>query len=635
MPKRFGKYTLIRKLARGGMAEIFLALQRSVAGFEKLVVVKRILPHLAQDESFIQMLLSEARIAATLNHPNVAHIYDVGVFEGQYYIAMEHIHGEDLRSLIRQMKKKSVTAFPLEHALAIVLGCATGLAYAHEKQDLDGAPLHIVHRDVSPQNILVTFDGDVKLVDFGIAKASSVTGDETEHGQLKGKIPYMSPEQAQGRTLDARSDIFSLGVILFELTTGRRLFRGENEYDTLRRIVECQYPRPRKLNPELPEELEQIIDRALARDVSARYQTARDLQADLEDFVRRHRLAVSSLSLGRFMQELFGDKLDEQKEMLQQGRQLADVLAAQAEEDASRSSRASSEPTPERSSRPLGRTALALAGLVGLGSVLGLAWAFTASDDRAEQTVERDEPTMRAEPAAPRAARPSAVARVTTSPPGARIHLDGADTGKRTPATLRGLDPEAQHVVTLHRDGYVVESVPLALSEGEPAAVDIDLEASQPTPSKAALTLDVAPAEARATVDGKPVATTGVLELPPGPHEVEVRAGGYRTGRREIDLEPGEETTLRMQLERRKGRPRPPGDNGAAVAAKPGRLVFDSRPWCNVRIDGERVGQTPIVNHPLPAGRHRIECANPGTGSKTVSVTIRSGETTRQRVSLP
>ncbi|MCA9610680.1 MAG: serine/threonine protein kinase, partial [Myxococcales bacterium] len=233
MPMRFGKYTLIRQIALGGMAELFLALQRSVAGFEKLIVVKRVLPHLAKDDSFIEMLLAEARIAATLNHPNIAHVYDVGKADGRFYIAMEHVNGEDLRSLVRQMKKKGVTAFPLEHALAIVLGCCAGLAYAHDKRDLDGEPMGIVHRDVSPQNILVTFTGDVKLVDFGIAKAGRGQMEDTGSGQLKGKVPYMSPEQAQGLHLDNRSDIFSLGIMLFELCTGRRLFRGKNEMETL------------------------------------------------------------------------------------------------------------------------------------------------------------------------------------------------------------------------------------------------------------------------------------------------------------------------------------------------------------------------------------------------------------------
>ena len=331
LPKRFGKYTLLRRLALGGMAELFLALQRSVAGFEKLVVVKRVLPELASDEAFVAMLLQEARIAATLTHPNIAQVYDVGHAEGRYFIAMEHVHGEDLRSIVRQMKKKEVRSFPLEHTIAIVLGCCKGLAYAHDQRDLDGNELGIVHRDVSPQNVLVTFTGDVKLVDFGIAKAA--TGAEEKPGKLKGKVPYMSPEQAQGLELDRRSDIFSLGVMLFELTTGKRLFRGDSDPETLRTIVEGNYPTPRSLNPNIPERLEQIILRSLEPSRERRYPTAHDMQVDLEAFIRDTQMPVSPLSLGEWMRTLFDDKLAQQKQMLQEGRQLAEVLAAQASDE--------------------------------------------------------------------------------------------------------------------------------------------------------------------------------------------------------------------------------------------------------------------------------------------------------------
>ncbi|MEI8257026.1 MAG: serine/threonine-protein kinase, partial [Deltaproteobacteria bacterium] len=255
LPRRFGKYTLLRRLATGGMAELFLSLHRSVAGFEKLVVIKRILPEMAKDQGFITMFLTEARIAATFSHPNIVTIFDVGQIDRSYFIAMEHIHGEDLRSVVRSMKPKSVTEFPLEHAIQIGIGVSAGLAYAHDKRDLNGNALNIVHRDISPQNILCTFTGDVKIVDFGIAKASQAgevlpeavltqtteqqhSKGKSEHhtkaGQLKGKVPYMSPEQARGEPLDGRSDVFSLGVILFELCTGRRLFRGPNELETLR-----------------------------------------------------------------------------------------------------------------------------------------------------------------------------------------------------------------------------------------------------------------------------------------------------------------------------------------------------------------------------------------------------------------
>jgi serine/threonine protein kinase len=312
LPARFGKYTLLRRLARGGMAELFLALRREGdADFEKLLVIKRILPSLSRDRTFIGMLRHEARVAATLSHPNIVQIFDAGQEDGQFFIAMEHIHGADLRAVIRQMKKKGILEFPLEHAVAIALGTCAGLSYAHDKRDLDGAPLEIVHRDISPQNIVLTFTGDVKIVDFGIAK--SKVGDfseETLSGKLKGKVPYMSPEQARGEPLDARSDLFAVGTMLFELTTGKRLFKGQSEFETLRLICDREYPRPSEVRPDYPPELERIVMRALAKDRALRYPNGREMQADLEAFVRRSQLVVSSLSVRRFMQSLFDDKLE-------------------------------------------------------------------------------------------------------------------------------------------------------------------------------------------------------------------------------------------------------------------------------------------------------------------------------------
>ena len=329
LPKQFGKYTLLRRLAAGGMAEIFLALHRSVAGFEKLIVIKRILPSMNGNKAFIDMLLHEARVAASLSHPNIVQTNDVGQIDGTYFIAMEHIHGEDIQAIVRAMKKKELTEFPLEHTLGIVLGMCAGLAYAHDRRDLDGRPLTIVHRDISPRNIVISFTGDVKIVDFGIAKSGVEPGEDTGAGQLKGKAPYMSPEQASGQAIDWRSDVFATGVMLFELTTGKRLFKGASEFETLKLIVDKEYPRPSEVRASYPPALERVVMRALAKNREDRYQSARDMQGDLEAFVRNERVAVSAVSLTSWMQFLFEDKLAQQKEALQDIKQLADVIAAQ------------------------------------------------------------------------------------------------------------------------------------------------------------------------------------------------------------------------------------------------------------------------------------------------------------------
>src|SRR4051794_1445723 len=246
------------------MAEIFLARVSGLPGFHKMVVIKRILPQLATKTDFVEMFLDEARIAATLQHPNVVQMYDVGVVDGNYFIAMEYLHGEDVRSLMKSLFRQE-KKLPVEHALNIVIGVASGLHYAHEKVGFDGTRLEIVHRDVTPQNIIVTYDGAVKLLDFGIAKASNRFG-ETRFGTLKGKVPYMSPEQCRGEPLDRRSDIFSLGIMLYELTLGRRLFKGKSDFELLKQIVEGTVPPPRELEPDYAPALEAIVMRALAKE---------------------------------------------------------------------------------------------------------------------------------------------------------------------------------------------------------------------------------------------------------------------------------------------------------------------------------------------------------------------------------
>jgi len=304
---RLGKYQLLRRIATGGMAEIFLARAQAMHGFEKQVVLKRILPQHASSDDFIRMFLAEARLAATLHHPNIVQVYDIGEEAGAYFFTMEYIQGEDLRRLVRAARRKQ-TPIPLAHILHIIMGMAGGLHHAHEKIGTDGLPLGIVHRDVSPSNVLVTYEGDVKVVDFGIAKAAAAQN-STIAGTLKGKIPYMSPEQCRGELVDRRSDIFSIGTLLWELTTGKRLFAGENEFAILNRVAKADVPPPSSVRPEYPPELEAIVMRALSVDPENRYPTAIDLQIDLEDFAREARLPVSSARMGRFMRALFDEEL--------------------------------------------------------------------------------------------------------------------------------------------------------------------------------------------------------------------------------------------------------------------------------------------------------------------------------------
>ena len=308
MGQQFGKFQLLKKIATGGMAEIHLAKQRGMEGFEKLVVIKMILPHLANNQEFVQMFLDEARIAARLNHPNIVQIFDLGRAGGTYFIAMEYIQGENLRTIAKTARKAG-KPLPLGHIVKIMSQACEGLYYAHTKQDTSGKPLNIVHRDISPQNILVSFDGVTKLVDFGIAKAATQV-QETRSGVLKGKYAYMSPEQCLGRPVDARSDIFATGIVLWELATGTRLYRMSSELMILKEITEGRVVPPREVNQSIPAELEAIILKALEKDPKNRFQDAIQMHLALEEFMRNAQLSSSAVHLAGYLRELFPDRLE-------------------------------------------------------------------------------------------------------------------------------------------------------------------------------------------------------------------------------------------------------------------------------------------------------------------------------------
>jgi len=306
------------------MAEIFLARTRGPSGFEKLVVLKKVLPKYAGKDRFVQLFLEEAKLAASLDHPNIAQVYDIGMIDGSYFFTMEYLHGQDVRSILHRTWRTG-ERFPIEHAVQITRHVASALHFAHEKQRSDGALLGIVHRDVSPSNIIVTYDGATKLLDFGVAKTAASTV-KTRTGALKGKIAYMSPEQARGAPLDRRSDIFSLGIVLWEMVTTQRLYRGENDLATLQLIINQPARSPREVRPDCPPELERIVMRALADDLRARYATAEQLVTDLDELAREHKLKQSPNALAATMSQLFAPELAAWREARANGVPLADHL---------------------------------------------------------------------------------------------------------------------------------------------------------------------------------------------------------------------------------------------------------------------------------------------------------------------
>ncbi len=301
----FGKYEVLARLATGGAASIFLARQPGAAGFQKLVVLKTLLPERASDQDFVRMFLDEARLAARLQHPNCVQIYDLGRVKDVYYISMEYIFGETLWNLLTTVTRLK-TPLPPHHVAAIVANVCDGLHHAHELKDKVGKPLNLVHRDVSPQNVMVSFEGQTKVVDFGIAKAET-DRPPTVAGIVKGKFSYMSPEQITGNPVDRRSDIYSLGIVMFECLASRRLYRGDTPEEIARLILEHRAPRLRDVVPEVPPALDEICARALARQPNRRFQTASAMAGAFREFLDSIRYTGGAPVISRLMTERFGE----------------------------------------------------------------------------------------------------------------------------------------------------------------------------------------------------------------------------------------------------------------------------------------------------------------------------------------
>ncbi|MBX3197031.1 MAG: serine/threonine protein kinase [Labilithrix sp.] len=311
----FGKYQLFASLGRGGMADVFLSVARGQMGFNKLAVIKRLRQALAEESAFRNMFLDEARLAARLSHPNIVHTYEVGEQGGVYFIAMEYLEGQSLNKVLKEALRRKEILEP-EISVRVVADALAGLGYAHELRDYDGRPLSVIHRDISPHNIFVTYDGHTKLVDFGIAKAA-LSSTETEVGVLKGKVAYMSPEQAMGQRIDARSDLFAMGIVLWELIAQQRLMTGESAANTLHKLMNEPIPRLSQVLPRIDPNLEMLVARALEKDPEHRWQSASEMRGALESWLAAHPRQTRQDDVGRRMMSLFGSVREEVQRQIQ------------------------------------------------------------------------------------------------------------------------------------------------------------------------------------------------------------------------------------------------------------------------------------------------------------------------------
>ncbi len=299
-------YDLLARLAAGGMAEIFLARANSTEGLERYVVLKRIRPERGDDPRWVRMFLDEARLAAQLQHPNIAQVFDLGRIGEDLFYTMEYVHGRDVLDIVAANAERR-TAIPINVVLAIITGAAAGLAHAHERAAPDGRLLGIVHRDVSPANLMVSYEGTVKVVDFGVAKARHRTT-ETEAGTIMGKLAYLSPEQCKAREVDHRSDVFSLGIVFHELVTGTRAFKRGTDFDTMRAVIHDELAPPSAVVPDLPPGLDDIITRALEKDPDDRFQTVTEMIDAIEEVAQDCGISLTAGVLRRYMRDLFGTR---------------------------------------------------------------------------------------------------------------------------------------------------------------------------------------------------------------------------------------------------------------------------------------------------------------------------------------
>ncbi|RKH06871.1 PEGA domain-containing protein [Corallococcus sp. CA053C] len=520
MAVAFGKYELLRKIASGGMGQVFLA-QEHGTGFERLVVLKLILPHLAEDEEFLEMFLEEARLVARLSHPNLITILDLTEIEGRHCLAMEYVQGEDVRRLDRFARKQG-RPLPVGLVVRIIADAAAGLSYAHGARDGQGQPLQLVHRDVSPQNVLVGFDGGVKVIDFGVAKAAT-SGQQTATGVLKGKYPYMSPEQANGLPVDGRSDQFALGVVMWEVLTGKRLFKGDTDLMTLRLVRDCQIPPPSQLNPDLPPGLDDVLLKALAPTPEGRYPDCAAFRLALEDYALNLRLPSSSAHLAAYLRELYAERIAAESDPSK-----LDQLAEDADLD-SQSSSSLGSPAPTTGGR--GAVASRASKLVGPPSrpptrvgpeatrgtaalepspapkrrawlpyvVGGLALVtggaavvmLRGSDLPSAGTPVVQEPTRTAPPTQPTGpetravnARPDPVRlMVTSEPPGATVQVAGEERGT-TPVALPLVPGEPSVAVTLALNGYEPVTRQVSAADAPTVAVPLQRRVTRPPPRK-------------------------------------------------------------------------------------------------------------------------------------------------------
>ncbi|HWO24946.1 MAG TPA: serine/threonine-protein kinase [Kofleriaceae bacterium] len=514
--EQFGKYVLVGEIGVGGMAEVFLAIQTGLQGFLKVVTLKRVLPHLASHD-FIAMFIDEARIAARLEHPNIVKTFEFGETEGQYYTVMEYLAGEDLGSM---MNRAAISKQPMAFNMAamVVAQLCNGLHFAHELTDTAGRPLGLVHRDINPSNIIVTYAGEVKVIDFGVAKFNS-SGSKTMTGTIKGKLAYMSPEQILARGIDRRSDIFSLGVVLWELVTGCRLFARESDAATLYAIMNDPIPKSRRHRPNVPEDLEKIISTALARTPADRYETCEEMQIALDQFLTTQP-KFDSRSLAGSLESLFGSTRAEAKRAIAATRALSKNVSLVMKLRTEVRSDLAKSLTVRQHIEPVTRARRAVGGIavvVLVATLAGLGYLLLGNPQPTKPTPVAKGTAL-------------ATLKIDSRPSDAAISVRGEPTGLKTPATLTGIKPDEEFEVGVELPGYKAMKQRFTLKSGESTDYVFDLGSDSETPRAGGqmgqIVLAGLPSGATINIGGNDYEAGEVISMKSGRHQIRISVNG-------------------------------------------------------------------------------------------------------------